>query len=171
MTKPHSWADSAITFLQLFSLRLKPEHISLALPRMFTSWTAQLSMDKQPTVVFRNVGQLYFPQTRVECHYSLAPDHQWSSSDWIGIFEVTLSKEKERSRMSILSRWKCTFCFCGLKMCLCPRWAVLQWNSIIHTHGHLFLKATLRAPVSTTVQFSRVRIQSEILKKKRQPKI
>ncbi len=45
-------------------------------------------MDKQSTVVFRNVGQLYFPQTRVECHYSLTPDHEWSSSDWIGIFEV-----------------------------------------------------------------------------------
>lgn len=45
-------------------------------------------MDKQPAVVFRNVGQLYFPQTRVECHYSVSPDHQWSSSDWIGIFEV-----------------------------------------------------------------------------------
>ncbi|KAM8756428.1 calcium-binding and coiled-coil domain-containing protein 1-like isoform 2-T3 [Acanthopagrus schlegelii] len=45
-------------------------------------------MDKQPTVVFRNVGQLYFPQTRVDCHYSLTAEHQWSSSDWIGIFEV-----------------------------------------------------------------------------------
>ncbi|XP_073325033.1 calcium-binding and coiled-coil domain-containing protein 1b [Pagrus major] len=45
-------------------------------------------MDKQPAVVFRNVGQLYFPQTRVDCHYSLTAEHQWSSSDWIGIFEV-----------------------------------------------------------------------------------
>ncbi|XP_047203536.1 calcium-binding and coiled-coil domain-containing protein 1-like [Girardinichthys multiradiatus] len=45
-------------------------------------------MDKQPTVVFRNVGQLYFPQTRVECHYSLTSEHQWSSSDWIGIFQM-----------------------------------------------------------------------------------
>ncbi|CAF95522.1 unnamed protein product [Tetraodon nigroviridis] len=44
-------------------------------------------MEKQPTVVFRNVGQLYFPQTRVECHYSLEPDHQWTSSDWVGIFQ------------------------------------------------------------------------------------
>lgn len=47
-------------------------------------------MDKQPAVVFRNVGQLYFPQTRVDCHYSLTAEHQWSSSDWIGIFEVDL---------------------------------------------------------------------------------
>ncbi|XP_076612732.1 calcium-binding and coiled-coil domain-containing protein 1-like isoform X1 [Chaetodon auriga] len=52
-------------------------------------------MDKQPTVVFRNVGQLYFPQTRVECHYSLTPEHQWSSSDWIGIFEVGWSSVKQ----------------------------------------------------------------------------
>lgn len=57
---------------------------------MFSSSTAPVSitMDRQLAVVFRNVGQLYFPQTRVECHYSLSPDHQWSSSDWIGIFEV-----------------------------------------------------------------------------------
>ncbi|XP_023153426.2 calcium-binding and coiled-coil domain-containing protein 1b [Amphiprion ocellaris] len=52
-------------------------------------------MDKQSTVVFRNVGQLYFPQTRVECHYSLSSDHQWSSSDWIGIFEMGWSSVKQ----------------------------------------------------------------------------
>ncbi|XP_051270642.1 calcium-binding and coiled-coil domain-containing protein 1b isoform X2 [Dicentrarchus labrax] len=52
-------------------------------------------MDKQSTVVFRNVGQLYFPQTRVECHYSLNSDHRWSSSDWIGIFEVGWSSVKQ----------------------------------------------------------------------------
>ncbi|XP_026202655.1 calcium-binding and coiled-coil domain-containing protein 1b isoform X2 [Anabas testudineus] len=54
-----------------------------------------ITMDKQFTVVFRNVGQLYFPQTRVECHYSLTSDHQWSSSDWIGIFEVGWSSVKD----------------------------------------------------------------------------
>ncbi|XP_062419973.1 calcium-binding and coiled-coil domain-containing protein 1-like isoform X2 [Pungitius pungitius] len=52
-------------------------------------------MDKQPTVVFRNVGQLYFPQSRVECHYSLTSDHQWSSGDWIGIFEMDCSSVKQ----------------------------------------------------------------------------
>eukprot|EP00066_Takifugu_rubripes_P022792 XP_011612058.1 PREDICTED: calcium-binding and coiled-coil domain-containing protein 1-like [Takifugu rubripes] len=51
-------------------------------------------MDKQPTVVFRNVGQLYFPQTRVECHYSLTPDHQWNSSDWVGIFQLGSSVKR-----------------------------------------------------------------------------
>ncbi|KAK9529161.1 hypothetical protein VZT92_013274 [Zoarces viviparus] len=52
-------------------------------------------MDKQSTVVFRNVGQLYFPQSRVECHYSLTSDHQWSSGDWIGIFEMGCSSLKQ----------------------------------------------------------------------------
>ncbi|CAJ1051146.1 calcium-binding and coiled-coil domain-containing protein 1b [Xyrichtys novacula] len=52
-------------------------------------------MDKQPTAVFRNVGQSYFPQTRVECHYSLTSEHRWSSCDWIGIFEVGWSSVKQ----------------------------------------------------------------------------
>ncbi|RVE72795.1 hypothetical protein OJAV_G00041170 [Oryzias javanicus] len=54
-----------------------------------------ITMEKQPTVVFRNVGQLYFPQTRVECHYSLTSGHRWSSSDWIGIFQLGWSSVKE----------------------------------------------------------------------------
>ncbi|XP_072307686.1 calcium-binding and coiled-coil domain-containing protein 1-like isoform X1 [Eucyclogobius newberryi] len=37
---------------------------------------------------FRNVGQFYFPQTRVECHLSLSPERRWSARDWIGIFKV-----------------------------------------------------------------------------------
>ncbi|XP_067443684.1 calcium-binding and coiled-coil domain-containing protein 1b isoform X1 [Thunnus thynnus] len=63
----------------------------------FSAESAQLAntMDKQSTVVFRNVGQLYFPQTRVECHYSLTSDHRWSSTDWIGIFKVGWSSLKE----------------------------------------------------------------------------
>ncbi|XP_063766624.1 calcium-binding and coiled-coil domain-containing protein 1b isoform X2 [Eleginops maclovinus] len=52
-------------------------------------------MEKQPTVVFRNVGQVYFPQSRVECHYSLTSDHRWSSTDWIGIFEVGCTSRKQ----------------------------------------------------------------------------
>ncbi|XP_034085341.1 calcium-binding and coiled-coil domain-containing protein 1b [Gymnodraco acuticeps] len=52
-------------------------------------------MEKQPTVVFHNVGQVYFPQSRVECHYSLTSDHRWSSSDWIGIFEVGCTSRKQ----------------------------------------------------------------------------
>ncbi|XP_053725153.1 calcium-binding and coiled-coil domain-containing protein 1b [Synchiropus splendidus] len=53
------------------------------------------AMDKHTSVVFRNVGQLYFPQIRVECHYSLTSEHQWSSSDWIGIFKVGFSSIKQ----------------------------------------------------------------------------
>ncbi|XP_040060082.2 calcium-binding and coiled-coil domain-containing protein 1 isoform X1 [Gasterosteus aculeatus] len=56
---------------------------------------APYHMDKQSTVVFRNVGQLYFPQSRVECHYSLTAEHQWSSGDWIGIFEMDCSSVKQ----------------------------------------------------------------------------
>uniref|UniRef100_UPI003AACEE7C calcium-binding and coiled-coil domain-containing protein 1-like n=1 Tax=Centroberyx gerrardi TaxID=166262 RepID=UPI003AACEE7C len=52
-------------------------------------------MEKQSKVVFRNVGQLYFPQTRVDCHYSLTSDHHWNSNDWIGIFKVGWSSVKE----------------------------------------------------------------------------
>ncbi|XP_056130086.1 calcium-binding and coiled-coil domain-containing protein 1b [Lampris incognitus] len=52
-------------------------------------------MEKQAKVVFRNVGQFYFPQTRVECHYSLTPHHLWSRSDWIGLFQVGWSSVKE----------------------------------------------------------------------------
>ncbi|XP_068451186.1 calcium-binding and coiled-coil domain-containing protein 1b isoform X2 [Clinocottus analis] len=52
-------------------------------------------MDKQSTVVFRNVGLLYFPQSRVECHYSLTSDHRWRSGDWIGIFEMGCSSVKQ----------------------------------------------------------------------------
>ncbi|XP_057701860.1 calcium-binding and coiled-coil domain-containing protein 1b isoform X2 [Corythoichthys intestinalis] len=49
----------------------------------------------QSNVVFRNVGQLYFPQTRIECHYSVTSQHMWSSSDWIGIFKVGWSSLRE----------------------------------------------------------------------------
>ncbi|XP_054639806.1 calcium-binding and coiled-coil domain-containing protein 1b isoform X3 [Dunckerocampus dactyliophorus] len=49
----------------------------------------------ESAVVFRNVGQLYFPQTRVECHYSMTSAHQWSSRDWIGIFKVGWSSLRE----------------------------------------------------------------------------
>ncbi|KAI4826421.1 hypothetical protein KUCAC02_029869 [Chaenocephalus aceratus] len=54
-----------------------------------------ITMEKQPTVVFHNVGQVYFPQSRVECHYSLTSDHRWSNSDWIGIFEVGCTSRKQ----------------------------------------------------------------------------
>ncbi|XP_076837287.1 calcium-binding and coiled-coil domain-containing protein 1b isoform X2 [Brachyhypopomus gauderio] len=45
-------------------------------------------MEKPWTVRFRNVGQAYFPQTRVECCYTVSSQHNWSSRDWIGLFKV-----------------------------------------------------------------------------------
>nr|XP_023654544.1 calcium-binding and coiled-coil domain-containing protein 1-like isoform X3 [Paramormyrops kingsleyae] len=46
-------------------------------------------------VEFRNVGRTYFPQSRVECHYSLGAQHLWSSSDWIGLFKVGWSSVRD----------------------------------------------------------------------------
>ncbi|XP_026857802.1 calcium-binding and coiled-coil domain-containing protein 1b isoform X2 [Electrophorus electricus] len=45
-------------------------------------------MEKPWKVRFRNVGQAYFPQTRVECCYTISSQHNWSSRDWIGLFKV-----------------------------------------------------------------------------------
>ncbi|XP_029102213.1 calcium-binding and coiled-coil domain-containing protein 1 isoform X2 [Scleropages formosus] len=52
-------------------------------------------MEKTWKVEFRNVGQSYFPQSRVECHYSLSPQHMWTSSDWIGLFKVGWSSVRD----------------------------------------------------------------------------
>lgn len=41
-------------------------------------------------VQFRNVGCSYFPESRVDCHYTLSSQHSWASSDWIGLFKVLL---------------------------------------------------------------------------------
>ncbi|XP_056462637.1 calcium-binding and coiled-coil domain-containing protein 1-like isoform X4 [Gadus chalcogrammus] len=45
-------------------------------------------MGEPASVVFRNVGQTYFPETRVDCHYSVSSQHRWSSKDWVGLFQV-----------------------------------------------------------------------------------
>ncbi|XP_034167733.2 calcium-binding and coiled-coil domain-containing protein 1 isoform X2 [Pangasianodon hypophthalmus] len=45
-------------------------------------------MEKAWKVEFQNVGNSYFPQSRVECHYSISSQHSWASSDWIGLFKV-----------------------------------------------------------------------------------
>ncbi|XP_029011366.1 calcium-binding and coiled-coil domain-containing protein 1 [Betta splendens] len=52
-------------------------------------------MDKASGVEFRNVGCSYFPQSRVDCHYTLTSDHKWASSDWIGLFKVGWSSVKD----------------------------------------------------------------------------
>uniref|UniRef100_A0A3B5LKX1 Calcium binding and coiled-coil domain 1a n=1 Tax=Xiphophorus couchianus TaxID=32473 RepID=A0A3B5LKX1_9TELE len=52
-------------------------------------------MDKAWRVEFRNVGCAYFPQSRVDCHYTLSSQHSWVSSDWIGLFKVGWSSMKD----------------------------------------------------------------------------
>ncbi|XP_008286512.1 calcium-binding and coiled-coil domain-containing protein 1 [Stegastes partitus] len=52
-------------------------------------------MDKAWQVEFRNVGCSYFPQSRVDCHYTLSSQHNWASSDWIGLFKVGWSSVKD----------------------------------------------------------------------------
>ncbi|KAA0706709.1 Calcium-binding and coiled-coil domain-containing protein 1 [Triplophysa tibetana] len=45
-------------------------------------------MEKTWGVEFRNVGSCYFPQSRVDCHYTINQHHTWASNDWIGLFQV-----------------------------------------------------------------------------------
>ncbi|XP_023280911.1 calcium-binding and coiled-coil domain-containing protein 1-like [Seriola lalandi dorsalis] len=52
-------------------------------------------MDKAWRVEFRNVGCSYFPQSRVDCHYTLSSWHSWASNDWIGLFKVGWSSVKD----------------------------------------------------------------------------
>lgn len=54
-----------------------------------------VAMDKAQRVEFRNVGCSYFPQSRVDCHYTLSSQHKWASSDWIGLFKVGWSSIKD----------------------------------------------------------------------------
>lgn len=50
-----------------------------------------VAMEKAWRVEFRNVGSSYFPQSRVECHYSVSSQHTWASHDWVGLFKVKLT--------------------------------------------------------------------------------
>ncbi|XP_024149212.1 calcium-binding and coiled-coil domain-containing protein 1 isoform X2 [Oryzias melastigma] len=52
-------------------------------------------MDNTWQVEFRNVGSCYFPQSRVDCHFTLSSRHKWASSDWIGLFKVGWSSVKD----------------------------------------------------------------------------
>ncbi|TSU50035.1 Nuclear hormone receptor E75 [Bagarius yarrelli] len=46
-----------------------------------------MEKDKRWKVKFRDVAPTYFPQTRVDCRYTLSSEHQWRCRDWIGIFQ------------------------------------------------------------------------------------
>ncbi|KAJ7999249.1 hypothetical protein DPEC_G00213480 [Dallia pectoralis] len=54
-------------------------------------------METKSKVEFRNVGQIYFPQSKVDCHYSLSPGHYWTNKDWIGLFKAGWSSVREYS--------------------------------------------------------------------------
>lgn len=47
-----------------------------------------VAMEKTLGVEFRNVGSSYFPQSRVDCHYTINSQHTWASNDWVGLFKV-----------------------------------------------------------------------------------
>ncbi|KAL1020879.1 hypothetical protein UPYG_G00005890 [Umbra pygmaea] len=55
----------------------------------------RVTMESAWTVTFRNVGSSYFPQSRVECHYSISAQHTWASHDWVGLFKVGWSSVKD----------------------------------------------------------------------------
>ncbi|XP_075898013.1 calcium-binding and coiled-coil domain-containing protein 1 [Nelusetta ayraudi] len=52
-------------------------------------------METVGLVEFRNVGCSYFPESRVDCHYTLSSQHSWASSDWIGLFKVGWSSARD----------------------------------------------------------------------------
>ncbi|KAM8862363.1 calcium-binding and coiled-coil domain-containing protein 1 isoform 2-T3 [Spinachia spinachia] len=52
-------------------------------------------MERPWRVEFRNVGSSYFPQSRVDCHYTLSSHHNWASNDWIGLFKAGWSSVKD----------------------------------------------------------------------------
>ncbi|KAL2104261.1 hypothetical protein ACEWY4_001129 [Coilia grayii] len=46
-------------------------------------------------VEFQNVGSSYFPESRIECHYTISSQHTWAGKDWIGLFKVGWSSVKD----------------------------------------------------------------------------
>lgn len=46
-------------------------------------------------VEFRNISCSYFPESRVDCHYSVCSQHTWASTDWIGLFKLGWSSVKD----------------------------------------------------------------------------
>lgn len=58
-----------------------------------------VAMEKTLGVEFRNVGNCYFPQSRVDCHYTINSQHTWASNDWIGLFKVRQSNLQDFSAL------------------------------------------------------------------------
>ncbi|KAK7884291.1 hypothetical protein WMY93_027414 [Mugilogobius chulae] len=56
--------------------------------------TLFIKMEKTWPVQFRNISCSYFPERRVDCHYTVSSQHTWANADWIGLFEVGWSSVK-----------------------------------------------------------------------------
>lgn len=52
-------------------------------------------METSSKVEFRNVGSSYFPESRIECHYTISAQHTWASNDWIGLFKMEWSSTRD----------------------------------------------------------------------------
>ncbi|XP_069543887.1 calcium-binding and coiled-coil domain-containing protein 1 isoform X1 [Brachyistius frenatus] len=81
----HCWASSLV----LCNMKPQKATVQNSLP-LFC-----VAMDKVWQVEFRNVGCSYFPQSRVDCHYTLSSQHNWASNDWIGLFKMGWSSVKD----------------------------------------------------------------------------
>ncbi|XP_030213469.1 calcium-binding and coiled-coil domain-containing protein 1 isoform X3 [Gadus morhua] len=55
----------------------------------------RVAMETAWLVEFQNVGCSYFPQSRVDCHYTLSSKLPWASNDWIGLFKVGWSSVRD----------------------------------------------------------------------------
>uniref|UniRef100_A0A8C6WMM6 Calcium binding and coiled-coil domain 1a n=1 Tax=Neogobius melanostomus TaxID=47308 RepID=A0A8C6WMM6_9GOBI len=52
-------------------------------------------MENTWPVEFRNISCSYFPESRIDCHYSVRSQHTWASTDWIGLFKLGWSSLKD----------------------------------------------------------------------------
>lgn len=121
------------------------------------------AMEKVGFVQFRNVGCSYFPESRVDCHYTLSSQHNWASSDWIGLFKVPLTRQlaqKSKSISALLPKkppnhrvWMFSFL----------RWAGHQRGTTTHLFGHWPRLTTKRPRKSTAVCTSRVLLHCFII--------
>uniref|UniRef100_A0A8C4NC87 SKICH domain-containing protein n=1 Tax=Eptatretus burgeri TaxID=7764 RepID=A0A8C4NC87_EPTBU len=50
--------------------------------------------ENEAVVCFQNVPESYILDFAVECHYKVPPGVPLNSNDWIGLFPVSLKKDK-----------------------------------------------------------------------------
>lgn len=118
------------------------------------------AMEKVEFVQFRNVGCSYFPESRVDCHYTLSSQHNWASSDWIGLFKVPLTCRLAQKTNSISAKRKKTH---RVWMFSFLRWAGHRRGTTTHLSGRWPRLTTKRAQKSTAVCTSRVLLHCFII--------